>query len=126
MGALQHAGSRRRRVRCDLSAGILAGDGASRRRLKRQRAHESSRRASWRLTAQHASRLCDERDFCRIPQVETLARQDRISTEDRPHMTMQKTPLLLSRLMDRGAWIAPSEEIVTRTSTGTHRYTYAE
>ena len=30
-------------------------------------------------------------------------------------MTMQRTPLLLSRLMDRGAWIAPNEEIVTKT-----------
>jgi fatty-acyl-CoA synthase len=41
-------------------------------------------------------------------------------------MTMQRTPLLLSRLMDRGAQIAPSEEIVTKTSTGTHRETYVE
>ncbi len=41
-------------------------------------------------------------------------------------MTMQRTPLLLSRLMDRGAWIAPHEEIVTKTSTGTHRQSYAE
>jgi fatty-acyl-CoA synthase len=41
-------------------------------------------------------------------------------------MTMQKTPLLLSRLMDRGAWIAPEEQIVTRTADGTHRQTYAE
>ncbi len=41
-------------------------------------------------------------------------------------MTMQKTPLLMSRLMDRAAWIAPDEEIVTRTATGTHRLTYAE
>ncbi|RMF24297.1 MAG: fatty-acid--CoA ligase [Deltaproteobacteria bacterium] len=39
---------------------------------------------------------------------------------------MQKTPLLLSRLMDRGAWIAPGEEIVTRTADGRHRYTYAD
>src|SRR5688572_1371373 len=41
-------------------------------------------------------------------------------------MTMQKTPLLLSRLMDRGAWIAPGEQIVTKTSAGKHRYTYAD
>ena len=41
-------------------------------------------------------------------------------------MTMQRTPLLLSRLMDRGASVAPSEEIVTKTSTGTHRETYVE
>jgi acyl-CoA synthetase (AMP-forming)/AMP-acid ligase II len=41
-------------------------------------------------------------------------------------MTMQTTPLLLSRLMDRGAWIAPDEQIVSKTSTGTHRQSYAE
>jgi fatty-acyl-CoA synthase len=41
-------------------------------------------------------------------------------------MTMQRTPLLLSRLMDRGAWIAPDEEIVTKTTGGKHRETYAE
>lgn len=41
-------------------------------------------------------------------------------------MTMQNTPLLLSRLMDRGAWISPGEEIVTKTSEGVHRETYAE
>ncbi len=41
-------------------------------------------------------------------------------------MTMQKTPLLLSRLMDRGAWVAPGEEIVTRADRGAKRQTYAE
>ncbi|MEE8311564.1 MAG: long-chain fatty acid--CoA ligase [Candidatus Binatia bacterium] len=41
-------------------------------------------------------------------------------------MTMQRTPLLMSRLMNRGAWIAPDEEIVTRTAAGTHRMTYSE
>jgi acyl-CoA synthetase (AMP-forming)/AMP-acid ligase II len=41
-------------------------------------------------------------------------------------MTMQKTPLLLHRLMERGPWIFPDEEIVTRTADGTHRLTYAE
>ena len=41
-------------------------------------------------------------------------------------MTMQKTPLLMARLMDRGAWIAPREEIVTKTASGVHRYTYAQ
>ena len=41
-------------------------------------------------------------------------------------MTMQRTPLLMSRLMDRGAWIAPDEEVVTRTAGGTHRQTYAD
>ena len=41
-------------------------------------------------------------------------------------MTMQRTPLLMSRLLDRGAWIAPDAEIVTLTSDGTHRQTYAD
>ena len=41
-------------------------------------------------------------------------------------MTMQTTPLLLSRLLGRGALLAPEEEIVTRTSAGLHRQTYAE
>ena len=41
-------------------------------------------------------------------------------------MTMQRTPLLMSRLLDRGAWIAPEAEIVTLTSDGTHRQTYAD
>ena len=41
-------------------------------------------------------------------------------------MTMQRTPLLISRLLDRGAWIAPETEIVTLTSCGTHRQTYAD
>jgi acyl-CoA synthetase (AMP-forming)/AMP-acid ligase II len=41
-------------------------------------------------------------------------------------MTMQRTPLLMHRLMDRGAWIAPGETIVTRTAAGTHRYSYAD
>jgi acyl-CoA synthetase (AMP-forming)/AMP-acid ligase II len=41
-------------------------------------------------------------------------------------MTMQRTPLLLSKLMDRGAVVAPDEEIVTLTSTGSVRTTYAQ
>ena len=41
-------------------------------------------------------------------------------------MTMQRTPLLMSKLLDRGAWIAPDEEVVTRTAGGTHRQTYAD
>ena len=41
-------------------------------------------------------------------------------------MTMQRTPLLMSRLLDRGAWIAPDEEVVTLTSDGVHRQTYAD
>ena len=39
---------------------------------------------------------------------------------------MQRTPLLISRLLDRGAWIAPETEIVTLTANGTHRQTYAD
>jgi fatty-acyl-CoA synthase len=41
-------------------------------------------------------------------------------------MTMQRTPLLMSRLLDRGAWVCPNEEIVTLTGHGTHRQTYAQ
>ena len=41
-------------------------------------------------------------------------------------MTMQRTPLLMSRLLDRGAWIAPETEVVTLTASGTHRQTYAD
>jgi acyl-CoA synthetase (AMP-forming)/AMP-acid ligase II len=41
-------------------------------------------------------------------------------------MTMQRTPLLLSRLMERGPLLAPREEIVTRTEAGLHRQTYAD
>ena len=40
-------------------------------------------------------------------------------------MTMQKTPLLISRLMDRGPRLSPREEIVTRTEGGLHRVDYA-
>ena len=39
---------------------------------------------------------------------------------------MQRTPLLISRLLDRGAWIAPETEVVTLTANGTHRQTYAD
>jgi acyl-CoA synthetase (AMP-forming)/AMP-acid ligase II len=41
-------------------------------------------------------------------------------------MTMQKTPLLLSRILGRGATLSPEEEIVTLTEDGTYRQTYAE
>ncbi len=41
-------------------------------------------------------------------------------------MTMQRTPLILSRLMERGPLLSPREEIVTRTETGIHRQTYAD
>ena len=36
-------------------------------------------------------------------------------------MTMQQTPLLLSRIVGRGAILDPNEEIVTLTPDGTHR-----
>jgi fatty-acyl-CoA synthase len=41
-------------------------------------------------------------------------------------MTMQRTPLLMWRLMDRAARVAPDEEIVTLTGQGVVRQTYAE
>ena len=41
-------------------------------------------------------------------------------------MTMQRTPLLIWRLLDRGAWLAPDTEIVTLTASGKHRQTYAD
>ena len=41
-------------------------------------------------------------------------------------MTMQRTPLLMSRLLDRGALLAPDVEVVTLTSGGAHRQTYAD
>lgn len=41
-------------------------------------------------------------------------------------MAMQRSPLLLSRILDRGATVAPQEEIVTATATGVRRQTYAE
>jgi fatty-acyl-CoA synthase len=39
---------------------------------------------------------------------------------------MQRTPLLLSRLMDRGARVAPREEVVTLHPGGLHRQTLAQ
>jgi fatty-acyl-CoA synthase len=39
---------------------------------------------------------------------------------------MQRTPLLLSRLMDRGARVAPREEVVTLYPGGLHRQTLAQ
>lgn len=41
-------------------------------------------------------------------------------------MTMQQTPLLMSRLMDRGAQMQPEVEVVTATADGTRRQTLAE
>ncbi len=41
-------------------------------------------------------------------------------------MTMQRTPLLMSTLLERGAWIAPDVEIVSLTADGAHRRTYAD
>ncbi len=39
-------------------------------------------------------------------------------------MTMQKTPLLMSRIVKRGAVVSPEEEIVTLTADGSHRQSY--
>lgn len=41
-------------------------------------------------------------------------------------MTMQQTPLIMSRLMDRGAQMQPDVEVVTATADGTRRQTLAE
>jgi acyl-CoA synthetase (AMP-forming)/AMP-acid ligase II len=41
-------------------------------------------------------------------------------------MSMQHTPLLMSNVLDRGAKVAPDEEIVTATETGVRRQTYRE
>lgn len=41
-------------------------------------------------------------------------------------MAMQHTPLLMSRILDRGAKVAPGEEIVTATEDGVRRQTYRE
>jgi fatty-acyl-CoA synthase len=38
-------------------------------------------------------------------------------------MGMQHTPLLMHRLLDRGARVAPNEEVVTATASGTRRQT---
>lgn len=41
-------------------------------------------------------------------------------------MAMQRSPPLPSRILDRGATVAPQEETVTATETGVRRQTYAE
>jgi acyl-CoA synthetase (AMP-forming)/AMP-acid ligase II len=41
-------------------------------------------------------------------------------------MAMQHTPLLMSKILDRGAKVAPSEEIVTATDAGVRRQSYRE
>jgi len=41
-------------------------------------------------------------------------------------MTMQRTPLLMHRLTDRGARVAPGETVVTLKADGVHRQTLAE
>ena len=41
-------------------------------------------------------------------------------------MAMQRTPLLMSNILDRGAQVAPEEEIVTATEQGVRRQTYRE
>ena len=41
-------------------------------------------------------------------------------------MAMQHTPLLMSNILDRGATVAPNEEIVTATENGVRRQTYKQ
>ena len=41
-------------------------------------------------------------------------------------MAMQRTPLLMSKILDRGAQVAPNEEIVTLTESGVRRQTYKQ
>jgi len=41
-------------------------------------------------------------------------------------MAMQHSPLLMSRILDRGAVVAPQEEIVTATENGVRRQTYKQ
>ncbi len=41
-------------------------------------------------------------------------------------MGMQRTPLLMSRIIERGATVSPHSEIVTATAAGTRRQTYRE
>lgn len=41
-------------------------------------------------------------------------------------MPMQHTPLLMSNILDRGAQVAPNEEIVTLTENGVRRQTYKQ
>ncbi len=41
-------------------------------------------------------------------------------------MAMQHTPLLMSNILDRGAKVAPTEEIVTATDDGVRRQSYQE
>ncbi|HCG70105.1 MAG TPA: long-chain fatty acid--CoA ligase [Gammaproteobacteria bacterium] len=41
-------------------------------------------------------------------------------------MAMQHTPLLMSNILDRGAQVAPNEEIVTLTENGVRRQTYKQ
>ncbi len=41
-------------------------------------------------------------------------------------MAMQHTPLLMHRLVERGAVVAPDEEVVTATETGVRRQTYKQ
>ena len=41
-------------------------------------------------------------------------------------MGMQNSPLLMSRLVDRGATVSPNSDIVTATEDGSRSQTYAE
>ena len=41
-------------------------------------------------------------------------------------MGMQRTPLLMHKLVERGAVVAPDEQVVTATATGVRRQTYKQ
>ena len=41
-------------------------------------------------------------------------------------MAMQHTPLLMANILDRGAKVAPNEEIVTATADGVRKQSYLE
>ena len=47
-------------------------------------------------------------------------------SEDLQDMTMQKTPLLMSRILFRGAELSPKEEVVSLTPSGLHRQTHQD
>jgi fatty-acyl-CoA synthase len=54
------------------------------------------------------------------------ATSEKANSEERATMAMQHTPLLMSNILDRGAKVAPNEEIVTLTENGVRRQTYKE
>jgi acyl-CoA synthetase (AMP-forming)/AMP-acid ligase II len=53
----------------------------------------------------------------------TPLREIHYGKQERTRMTMQKTPLLMSRILGRGAILDPDIEVVTMQADGTHRQT---